>query len=298
MQLRYLRVALMLTATAVLAMPVQAQETGKAAPPPPLHHTPRPTKPAIEAADLMTRLYILADDSMLGREAGGIGNVRATDYIAAEAKRIGLQPAGEKKGSFFQTIPLVMRTPDTTSLLVAGADTLARGKDYIAIPGLPSFNFGWSFASEGAPAIYAGRLADTAVLAPERIAGKVLVFAPRGPGRSPPFDFYSQELAWERYRGAALVLVAVLDIAPPFMVQQANNPWPALAGAPTAGAPPGIVVTRAVAERLFGKPLDQLHPGDEGAAVAGRVGFVDHPTPFPARNVVAVLPGRNPRLRA
>jgi len=41
----------------------------------PLHHTPRPTVPAITAADLTTRLYILADDSMQGRRTGEPGNL-------------------------------------------------------------------------------------------------------------------------------------------------------------------------------------------------------------------------------
>ena len=42
----------------------------------PLKHRPKPTSPEISPADLMTRLYIFADDSMLGREAGTEGNVR------------------------------------------------------------------------------------------------------------------------------------------------------------------------------------------------------------------------------
>ena len=70
----------------------------------PLKHTPAPTSPAITAADLLTRLYIFADDSMMGREAGTIGNVKGTDYIAGEVKRLGLLPAGEN-GSYFQTLP-------------------------------------------------------------------------------------------------------------------------------------------------------------------------------------------------
>ncbi|HET7041300.1 MAG TPA: hypothetical protein VFI13_04750, partial [Gemmatimonadales bacterium] len=36
----------------------------------PLKLTPRPTVPAITAGDLATRLYIIADDSMRGRETG------------------------------------------------------------------------------------------------------------------------------------------------------------------------------------------------------------------------------------
>ena len=55
---------------------------------------PRPTTAAITARDLMTRLYIFADDSMQGREAGTPGNVKGTDYIAAEIRRLGLVPAG------------------------------------------------------------------------------------------------------------------------------------------------------------------------------------------------------------
>ena len=64
---------------------------------------------AITAADLETRLYILSDDSMAGRQAGTDGNIRATAYIADEAKRLGLQPAGDS-GTYFQYIPLVRRS--------------------------------------------------------------------------------------------------------------------------------------------------------------------------------------------
>ena len=47
----------------------------------PRTHTPEPTTAAISAADLKTRLYILAADSMEGRETGTRGHVRATNYI-------------------------------------------------------------------------------------------------------------------------------------------------------------------------------------------------------------------------
>ena len=38
-----------------------------------LKHSARPTSADITAADLMTRLYVFADDSMQGREAGTPG---------------------------------------------------------------------------------------------------------------------------------------------------------------------------------------------------------------------------------
>ncbi|MBA3496805.1 MAG: peptidase M28, partial [Gemmatimonadales bacterium] len=71
--------------------------------------TPTGTAPAITAADLRARLAIFADDSMMGRAAGTLGNVRGTAYLAGEARRLGLTPAGEN-GTFFQTVPLVART--------------------------------------------------------------------------------------------------------------------------------------------------------------------------------------------
>ena len=72
----------------------------------PLKHRPQPTVPAITAGDLMTRLYIFADDSMQGREAGTLAHIKGTDYIAAELKRHrGATPGGDK-GTFYQDFGL------------------------------------------------------------------------------------------------------------------------------------------------------------------------------------------------
>src|SRR5579872_2489861 len=56
----------------------------QAHPPLPRTHVPQPTTAAITAADLMTRLYIFADDSMMGRETGTQGHIKATNYIEHE----------------------------------------------------------------------------------------------------------------------------------------------------------------------------------------------------------------------
>lgn len=61
------------------------------------------TTPAISAADLRTRLYLIADDSMRGRLAGSASDSLATAYIASELARVGLAPAGEN-GGWFQTV--------------------------------------------------------------------------------------------------------------------------------------------------------------------------------------------------
>ena len=92
--------SLVSVALAAGASALQAQKTEL-----PLKHAPWPTTPAITPADLMTRLYVFADDSMMGREVGTPNHLRATAYIERELRRIGLKPGGDS-GTFFQNIPV------------------------------------------------------------------------------------------------------------------------------------------------------------------------------------------------
>src|SRR3954466_10680147 len=83
-------------------------------------HVPTPTTSAITAADLKTRLYIFADDSMQGRLLATAGNAKGVEYIADEIKRIGLIPLGEN-GTYFQTVNVVERTFNPASKLAVGS---------------------------------------------------------------------------------------------------------------------------------------------------------------------------------
>ncbi|MEO5580724.1 MAG: M20/M25/M40 family metallo-hydrolase [Gemmatimonadaceae bacterium] len=95
---------------------------------------------AITVDDLRSRLYAYADDSMMGREAGTPGNAMGTAYIAAEAARIGLEPAGDS-GTWFQNIqPTSTRFPAPIQPgsarnvigVVRGSDPVLRN-EYVAI---------------------------------------------------------------------------------------------------------------------------------------------------------------------
>ena len=105
-------------------------------------HAPHPTAAAITEEDLKTRLYIVADDSMQGREAGTHGGARANAYLVRELTRLGLTPAGDG-GTFLQTIPLSIREPDTTSTLRidGAAGQLRQFYDWVLVPriGLQTF---------------------------------------------------------------------------------------------------------------------------------------------------------------
>src|SRR5512132_3749669 len=81
------------------------------------------TSAEITPADLERRLFLIAHDSMMGRESGSEGDFKAADYIASEFRRLGLEPAGEK-GSYFQTVPFWRAAVDPTSRLDANGASL------------------------------------------------------------------------------------------------------------------------------------------------------------------------------
>lgn len=73
-----------------------------------------PALSAIKEADLKRDLYILASDDMRGKRAGTIEELRAAVWVAEQAARAGLEPAGED-GTFFQFFPLHRATISETS---------------------------------------------------------------------------------------------------------------------------------------------------------------------------------------
>ena len=285
----YLAVAASLVPAIVGAQATQAPEAAPITivPAPattlPLKHAPVPTSSDISAKDLMTRLYIYADDSLQGREAGTIGNFKATEYIAAEAKRIGLVPAGDS-GTYFQTLPFKTRVLDPSSTISVGGTPLV-------------LNTEWAATGAGAvtnPAvqtIYAGMLGDTTVvLTPEQVTGKLVVYtfpanARRIRGGRPPQG------------AAALAIIGPDELLgnfrrPATFVDDPARPQPTQTPAPT------IFFNQAGGARLFATPLDQLKPGDAGNTVALDVKMKIEPVAYAARNVIGIVPGSDPKLRA
>ncbi|HYH82469.1 MAG TPA: M28 family peptidase [Longimicrobium sp.] len=294
----HLRTGAAVAALALAAVPAAAQRAEL-----PRTHAPRPTSAAISTADAMTRLYVLADDSMMGREAGRAGNVKGTDYIAREARRIGLEPAGEN-GTYFQTIPLRRKGADPASSLSAGGTALVMGQDYALLPTVPgAFTFGERLQASGAQVVYGGQLGMPGVIDPAQTAGKLVVFdAPAGPGNTRSWRFWTAGPALDRYAQAAGVAIVALDLLPAGIRGFLTEPQEALrdpAEPPAVSAgPAGLLVSNAAAERLLGRPMAGMVVGATGATVTGTVSFRDEPSAFPARNVVAILRGTDPALRA
>jgi len=256
----------------------------------PLKHAPQPTSAAITAGDLMTRLYIFADDSMEGRETGTRGHLKSTEYIANELRRLGLQPAGDN-GTFFQNVPMIRRAFDAKSTITVGQTTLHGGTDFIA-----------TVATGAAPSlgtldvVFGGRAGDTtAAVAPEQIRGKLLLQYPaaRGAGR---VGFGGRG---GRGGGGAAAIATIEEITPQAL-QLATHPreGQVTLKTPPAGSPPGfltLVVTPSAARTLLGADPESATRGQSGQSATFNLAFDEEPAP--ARNVVAIIPGSDAKLR-
>ena len=263
----------------------------------PLKHASKPTTAAISASDLMTRLYIFADDSMQGRETGTAGHLKSTAYIASELKRLGLQPAGDE-GSYFQDVPMIRRAFDPASTITVDGTTLRGGADFIATTRgpVPSLN--------GVSVVFGGTVGDTSSYPThDQIAGKIVVLkaAPGAGGRGGFGGPGGGRGAFAALRALsdAVAIVTVTDALSSAAVQAATHPREGdVMMKPTSNAPGGqltITMTRAGAEALLGTSLDAATKGQVGKTVQANVGFRDDPAP--ARNVVAIMRGSDPKLR-
>ncbi|MBK5186860.1 MAG: M28 family peptidase [Gemmatimonadaceae bacterium] len=258
----------------------------------PLKHAPRPTTSAITTGDLMTRLYIIADDSMQGRQAGSEAHQKVTAYIASELERMGLQPAGDS-GGYFQYVPLVRRHFDESTTLIAGATALRPDSDFV-----PLVVRGTPRSIDGAQTIYGGVFTDSSSwITADQARGKLVVFS-AGPQVN-GLRFYTIYIRpTSRFAGAAGVAIPTLENAPPAYLARVHAPGLALSQSstgPESAAPLHLLISHSAARTLLGAPLDSLTPGALGQTIHGTIKLIEEPRP--TRNVIAVLPGSDASVR-
>lgn len=247
----------------------------------PLKLAPRPTEAAITAADLMTRLYRIADDSMGGRPTGSEGHVKVTNYIAAEVQRMGLRPAGTN-GGWFQDLPMVRRGFTPASAVVLGEVRFTIGEDFGAL--LPR---GASMSSvSAAPVIVGGVTGDSSTwISAEQARGKIVVMRPNP--RAMPMNMRGLAVGpTSRFAGAAAYVVPLWDALPPAFRGSFAQPSLSMQGGGVAvTVPPTLLASGAMTDALIARA---------GSSVTLALEYAE--SPAVARNVVAVLPGSDPRL--
>ncbi len=264
----------------------------------------------------------LAGDQYEGRAAASEAYGRAAEYVAAEFRRLGLKPgAGE---SFLQKVPMnLFRIREADSSL-----TLARGgiQEWLQLGADAYFNLTPDAQPRvDAPAVFVGYgltipEAGYDDLAGLDLKGKIAVYLRGAPPQVPSaLRAHYQSLAerWSILRKAGAVGVAAI-LNPRAM----DVPWerlspvrlaPALSLAgpqfqETAGLRVSITVNPASADRFFtgtGHTIQEILELDRAGAPLPRFALAQTIRAYQAidrsdavsENVLAVLPGRDARLR-
>jgi len=253
-----------------------------------------PTATAITPADLQTRVYLFADDSLNGRQLASEENYKATEYLAREASRLGLVPMGEN-GTYFQAINIVERTLDPASRLAVGAVSLAPWTDYVVRDQGPGAR-----PLDGVQAVYGGNLGDSAsVIEPAAAAGKLVVLTVPSTGPNAGLARVNRGLLTRYFINAAGIAVVALDHATPPVLeswkeagQMLKRENPVIRPVPTL-----LYLSKRTASTLLNANVDSVKPGALGATVTATPRFAESPIRYPARNVVAAIRGSDPKLR-
>ncbi len=272
---------------------------------------PSTPAPALNARALLAHLGFLADDALEGRATGSHGAAVASHYIAAQFRRLGLEPAGDS-GSYFHAIPLASRRADPRLQASGeGAGELSWLDDYVLVPRLAD-----SVNTVSGELVFAGY----GIVSPSRnwddyknadVRGKIVLVLPGDPdstvfdrrmGR--PWNSTREKVEVAARRGAAGLLVVQRPESPPWEVLR------------TLGQERlGLIYQDGLA--YWGWVRDSaavrlVAPGGRGladlVADAGRREFIPVPLPLrldatlrvtsrevPAVNALAKLPGRGAR---
>ncbi|MDO8501056.1 MAG: M28 family peptidase [Gemmatimonadaceae bacterium] len=263
--------------------------------------SPARTVAAITPADVRSRIYLIADDSMRGREAGTADNVRMTSYLEREVLRLGLEPGGEN-GTYYQTIPMVRRRADSASTLAVNGEHLSLFTDFVPLRPSSTVRFAAALKTGTYPVIYGGRAGDSTVaLRPAEVAGRIVILdAPIGPSGQPTGVYTTPAgIAISRFPTAAGIAIAALDLVTRATASSLRSSGGGLSDRGTVAQPLpfGLLISRATAEKMMGSRLGSLQPGTRGGNVQADVRFAERPVTAPARNVIAILRGSDPALR-
>ena len=243
---------------------------------------------AITQEELRRDLFALAGDSMRGREAGTLDELRASAWVAERAREAGLEPAGDD-GTYFQFFPIQrVRVAATSRVAVGGAPLSLWDDVWITSP---------VDVRVDAPLVFLDRLADTTRT---DLRGKAVALRIQPPEPLPPRDvslwgfrytlsaLRQQGNALRRQGAAAVVLVSdsVADTQFGFVGHRYEDGQFLLEETPADTAAPVLW--------LPGRLLPRLRAsGQRLVADLQAERFT-----YPSVNVVARAPGTDPALRA
>ncbi len=280
---------------------------------------PNPT-PSIER--IRTDLKYLASEPLQGRGVGTRGEELATDYIASQLQKAGIRGAGER-GSFFQTVPLVLvKTGSEATLQMVKGDTILPFTLEEEFAGVSHSQQSEDFAGE---ALFVGH----GISAPEfgwddyqglDVKGKVVVLFTNEPPYDDPKLFNGKSLSYygrwtykfeeATRRGAKAALIihttetagypysVVKTVKSPQLQREAGAPALAFAGWLSSRAGEKILssIGLTVGEALKKADTKGFTPISLGSVLKGHI-----PTTvqkISSKNVAGILPGSDPQRKS
>ncbi|SPE33456.1 Peptidase M28 [Candidatus Sulfopaludibacter sp. SbA3] len=247
----------------------------------------------LTADALKADVSFLASDALQGRGTPSPGLDIAAEFIAAQFRRAGLEPAGDD--GYFQTAPFAQVAPSLDGLqlsLSAGGQTITADKASLSIQEAAALDL----KNAAAFKVSMGDPASLDSLTLEQVQGKVLLVdlpdAPAGP--AVPGGGRGAAMALRRLPAAAAKLRPSLLV----MLRSAAGPAGGRAqrlreAMPTEGAAMPILV---VSDAAIRNALAAAKPGPLEATVSAHIAA---PTveQVKLRNVVGILRGSDPALK-
>jgi hypothetical protein len=261
--------------TTLFAVPTSAQQYDK----------------TVAEENLREHLFTIADDSMLGRDTGSLGDYETAQYVARIFRELGLEPAGDEQ-TFFQTVPLGYSTVDSASHLQTAGREFRLGNDFVPLGAEPGAH------SIDATAIFGGYATDsTSWPAADQLTDKLVIMPVSRERVSRPIS-PADILANPRFAGAAAVAVVELDLLPQTVVSRliSGRRTTRAADQSQASSAIGLLISDAAAEQIIGTRLSNATPGIIGQLVQMEIAVSFVPLEYAARNVVAILRGRDPNV--
>jgi hypothetical protein len=127
----------------------------------------------ISQEELRQDLFALSSDEMRGKRAGTVDELRAAAWVAEQARKAGLEPAGDD-GTYFQFFPIARtRVADNTTIAVSGKPLTLWKNVWVTTPAESRVN---------APVVWLDSLADTAK---HNLQGKVIAMTLQPPALMP-----------------------------------------------------------------------------------------------------------------
>ena len=145
---------------------------------------------------------------------------------------------------------------------------------------------------DSAPIVFGGILGGASgALEPAQVAGKLVAYTMPASQEGIGLALEGKDLLPEGAKGLViLVPQPVLGI-----LGYVLSSGPFVDDGESAGA--RFYVMMNAVTKLFAKPITELQPGAEGAVVNASAVMDVTPSAFPARNVIAMLPGSDPKLK-